>query len=200
MIDLIASWGPNNELDLSRLSRKLAILLALATLLRTAELSLISFDSVRFTEDGASFSLGRPRKSQHSGALQTIAIKKLGDPLVCPVHCLGTYRALTDVCRNKSNSERLLIGLISPFNNVSASTVSRWIKWVLKEAKVEAVFSAHSTRGAAASRAVAQGVPIDSVLRSVNWAAESTFTRFYRRAVPHSIALSEAVLSQTPSL
>ena len=65
---------------------------------------------------------------------------------------------------------------------------------------MEAIFSAHSTRGAAASRAMDQGIPIDSVLRSGNWAAESTFTRFYRREVPHTIALTEAVLSQTPSL
>lgn len=152
VVDLIASWGPNESLDLSRLTRKLAMLLALATLLRTSELSSISFDSVQFTEDGATFTLGRPRKSQRSGALQSVKIKKLDDPLVCPVHCLGTYRALTDVCRTESNNERLLIGLISPFKNVSASTVSRWIKLVLKEAGVEAIFSAHSTRGAAASR------------------------------------------------
>jgi hypothetical protein len=116
------------------------MLLALATLLRTAELSSISFDFVQFTEDGATFTLGRPRKSQRIGALQSVKIKKLGDPLVCPVHCLGTYRALTDVCRTESNNEHLLIGLISPFKNVSASTVSRWIKLVLKEAGLEAIF------------------------------------------------------------
>ena len=90
VVDLIASWGPNESLDLSRLTRKLAMLLALATLLRTSELSSISLDSVQFTEVGATFTLGRPRKSQRSGALQSVKIKKLDDPLVCPVHCLGT--------------------------------------------------------------------------------------------------------------
>jgi hypothetical protein len=45
-------------------------------------------------------------------------------------------------------------------------------------------FSAHSTRGAASSKAILMGVPIDpidSVLRAANWAAESTFRQFYNR-------------------
>ena len=68
---------------------------------------------------------------------------------------------------------------------MSSSTIGRWIKDQLKEAGIDtSIFSAHSARGAAASKAMAQGIPIQSILNQGHWARESTFAKFYRRAVP----------------
>jgi integrase len=198
---LLASLGPNYQLNLTQLSKKLATLLALATFLRVSELSSILRQSVSFSDSGVSFSLGRPRKAQRIGALRTISVGKLSDPLLCPVQCLGYYIFMTDVNRNENNNVLLLVGAIAPFKHVSSSSISRWIKSVLMEAGVESSFSAHSTRGAAASRAVTQGVPIDLVLATGDWAAESTFTRFYRRPTSSSnLSISQAVLSQHSSI
>ena len=44
-----------------------------------------------------------------------------------------------------------------------------------------ALYSAHSTRGARTSAAVAAGIPIDSVLKNANWVSATTFNRFYYR-------------------
>jgi hypothetical protein len=96
------------QLNLTQLSKKLATLLALATFLRVSELSSILRQLVRFSNSGVSFSLGRPRKAQHGGALRTIVVDKLSDPLIRPVQCLGSYIYLTDVKRNEKN------GLFSP--------------------------------------------------------------------------------------
>ena len=46
------------------------------------------------------------------------------------------------------------------------------------------VYSAHSVRGAAATKAVNNGVPIQSILNQGHWASESTFARFYKRVIP----------------
>lgn len=43
------------------------------------------------------------------------------------------------------------------------------------------VFKADSTRGAAASSAANAGVKMDTILQTVHWAKESTFSQFYRR-------------------
>jgi integrase len=196
VVSMLASWGPNDQLNLTQLSKKLATLLALATFLRVSELSSILRQSVNFSSTGVSFSLGRPRKAQHGGALRTIVVDKLSDPLICPVQCLGNYIYTTDVKRNEKNGIFLLLGVIAPYNHVSSSSVSRWIKSVLLEAGIDASFTAHSTRSAAASQAVAQGVPIDSILAAGDWAAESTFTRFYRRPTTTNLSISQAVLSQ----
>ena len=56
------------------------------------------------------------------------------------------------------------------------------------------MFSAHSTRGAAASKAVAAGISVDTVLRAGHWASASTFRKFYHREVPADPSLVEIVL------
>ena len=43
-------------------------------------------------------------------------------------------------------------------------------------------FGAHSTRAASMSAAVSQGVPVDVIMKATGWSAESTFTRFYKKA------------------
>ena len=100
---------------------------------------------------------------------------------------------MTDTNRNEKNNVFLLVGVFAPFKHVSSSSISRWIKSVLLEAGVESSFSAHSTRSAAASWAVTQGIPIDSVLAAGDWAAKSTFTRFYRRPTTSNLSISQAI-------
>ena len=64
------------------------------------------------------------------------------------------------------------------------STIGRWIKDQLKEAGIDtSIFSAHSTREAAGSKALANGVPLKSILNQGHWARESTFAKFYQRDV-----------------
>ena len=55
------------------------------------------------------------------------------------------------------------------------------------------IFSAHSTRGAAISKARAAGVSIPDILRAADWSSVSTFKRFYHRPV-HSSEFGWVVL------
>ncbi len=192
----LSSLGPSEDLSHDMLSRKLVVLIALSTLLRISEISTILFTSVVISDSNASFSLGRPRKAQHSGALQTIKISKLEDRLLCPVHCLAIYKYSTDVLRNVDNSDHLLMGLQHPFRPVSSSTVGHWIKWILGRAGVAPSFTAHSTRSAAASCASLSGVSVDSILRLGNWSSESTFSRFYSRTPVPPTDLGGSVLTR----
>ncbi|KAI9565167.1 hypothetical protein GHT06_008943 [Daphnia sinensis] len=126
-----------------------------ATLCRVSELANISRDSIVIDGIQALFSHTKPRKSQRSSPLQ-----KLKD-----------YITASESFRQRPDSKFLFLGLRSPRRSVGASTLARWIKSVLSDAGVDtSVFSAHSTRGAAASNAANLKVPV-----------ESTFIRFYRR-------------------
>lgn len=76
-----------------------------------------------------------------------------------------------------------MVSNIAPYRPVSATTIASLIKSHMERAGVDTnVFSAHSTRGAAASKVVALGVTIDSVLMASQRSKESTFARFYHRA------------------
>ena len=51
---------------------------------------------------------------------------------------------------------------------------------MLKDAGIDVeIFSSHSTRGAAASKAVEVGASLASVLSAGHWASSSTFKKFY---------------------
>ena len=66
----------------------------------------------------------------------------------------------------------------------SVATVGLWIKEQLSAAGIDtSVFYAHSTRGAASSKAAAAGVPIQLILDTGHLARQSTFARFYKRKV-----------------
>jgi hypothetical protein len=116
--------------------------------------------------------------------LKTFNISAFPDKRVCPVACLGYYVFCTDFLRSEQNRNSLLIGTIAPHLPVSSNTVGRWIKSFLGEAGIDtSVFSAHSTRGAAASKAAESAQSITSILRAGDWSNESTFARFYRRTL-----------------
>ena len=83
----------------------------------------------------------------------------------------------------------LFFSLVSPFKAVTPNTISRWIRTIMLSAGVvTSVFGAHSTRGAAASRASVSGAHVDSILRLGHWVRASTFFRFYKRSVDTSAA------------
>ena len=101
---------------------------------------------------------------------------------MCPVFWLQKYLAQTDPLRGKGSEDKLFIGLSKQHVSIGKSTLARWIKLCLQKAGIDvARYTAHSTRGASASGAVAAGVPIDSVLKKANWASVKTFNRFYNR-------------------
>ena len=145
------------------LSLKLATLLALATLLRSAELASITFESLNCSAHSAAFALDRPRKAQHTGALRSFTLRAYNVPNLYPVACLSAYIQLTSE-RRATRSGRLLISLIPPHNDASGSTLARWIRNFLGPVGIDnTVFGAHSTRGAASSGAISSGTPIEQV-------------------------------------
>lgn len=174
-----------SSLSILQLSRKTATLLALTSLSRCADLASIQLQSISFTDLDVSFVLSRPRKAQHSGPLHKLTIGVWRqNPAICPVNCLKLYINQTASMRRDSNKDLLFVGSNKPHNPVSSSKIGRWVKDQLKVAGIDTdKFSAHSVRGAAASKAAANGLPIQSILNQGHWARESTFARFYKRSV-----------------
>nr|CAH0105735.1 unnamed protein product [Daphnia galeata] len=56
------------------------------------------------------------------------------------------------------------------------------------------IFLSHSTRGAAASKAVVLGASLDSVLSAGHWASSSTFRKFYHREKDPGPSVAASVL------
>ena len=180
----VKELGATESLPLKQITLKTVLLLALSAFLRVSELASIDVKSLRFGESEVRFSLLKPRKAQSSGPLQNLTVKKHPeDSQICPVSCLRSYIERTKKLRAK-NERELFVGLVPPHKVVGSCSIARWIKHALRLSKIDtSVFSAHSTRGAAASSALVSGVSCDQILKAASWKRESTFKRFYKRRI-----------------
>ena len=191
-------------LSLLELSRKLVTLLALCSLLRTCEISSILLVSIEISDSKMSFTLGKPRKGQHEGPLHRLSIDAFPHNVcICPVKCMEEYLERTAELRDSSNSATLLLSSNRPHGQASVATVGRWIKEQLSAAGIDtSIFCAHSTRGAASSKAASAGVPISAILDTGHWARQSTFARFYKRKVadgPSNLVANAVLRLSSPS-
>jgi len=82
VINFLIALGPNSDLPFNSLSRKLATLLALASLCRVSELANIDRNSIVLDNNQARFTLSKPRKSQRNSSLQVFSLEKLSPPLL----------------------------------------------------------------------------------------------------------------------
>ena len=100
---------------------------------------------------------------------------------LCPVRCYKEYEERTLSVRTGETSQ-LFLAVTKPHAPVASSTIARWLKSVLASAGVDiSSFSAHSTRGAAASAAAMAGVTTKQILNTADWSSANTFENFYHR-------------------
>ena len=82
----------------------------------------------------------------------------------------------------KKNPDPLFLSYYHPHRPIASSTVSRWLKYVLKTVGIDvSIYKGHSTRSAAASAAKLKGVSTSDILKVADWSRETTFTKFCYR-------------------
>ena len=110
------------------------------------------------------------------------------DPNICPVQALLCYESRSKPFRGKQphlkTGNPLFLSVRKPHKPVKPATISHWLKKIMNSAGIDTnIFSAHSTQGAATSKAKSAGVSTGDILKAANWSTTSTFCRFYHRPV-----------------
>ena len=180
----LASLGPNEQLTLKQLSKKLVVLLALSSAERGSELTAHDLRYRRFHPEGVSFNfpeltkgvrVGKPLKTSFHASFPL-------NELLCPCLCLKEYEKRTKPFRQSSETKpnKLFLSVNRPHKPIDSGTLSHWVKDCLVEAGIDSnAFKAHSTRSAATSGAVKAGISISEIIRLEDWTKESTFKKFY---------------------
>ena len=128
----------------------------------------------------------RPGKVFGNVRLYKYPVKEL-----CVYETLNYYLKATE---NLRNSITLLVSYIKPYRAVISSTIGRWIKTMLGQAGIDTeLFSAHSTRCASMSKAIASD-STDVILATAGWTEESTFRKFFNKPVALTNQMSLSVL------
>lgn len=202
VLDFIASWVPNKDLSLEKITKKLVILLALTTAHRVQTLSLIKTDNIKISPSGVQIGIVDIIKTSGAGREQPVLCLPyyVENKAICPATTLQDYLLATQEIRPAS-TKSLLLTFKRPHKPATSQTISRWIKQVLSASGVDvATFSAHSTRHAATSTAHAAGVSLDTIRRTAGWTERSrAFAQFYNRQIVTDSSFAKSVLSAGPN-
>lgn len=196
VISRLASIYPYDSCSLSVLTRKLVLLLALATGQRVQTLSLLKISQISLTDKLIIRISDRIKTSAPGRPQPFFSFSRFKEQEnLCIVHLLESYLAKTSNLR-PDTCDSLLISISKPHKAVTAQTISRWIRQGLEECGVDtSIFSAHSTRHASTSRAAHKGVTLDLIKRAAGWTGTSrVFANFYNRPIVNTEEFSNAVL------
>lgn len=185
VLNYLTSWYPNKNLNLEKLSKKLATLLALITAHRVQTISKININNIEVLSNEIQIKIPDLIKTSRDGATQpTLILPFFRDkPAICPATTLNSYLLMTNPLRG--SEVHLFISLKKPHKAVTSQTLSRWIKNILYSCGIDtSVFTAHSTRHAATSKAHKMGISLDLIRKTAGWSGSSnTFWRFYNRHI-----------------
>ena len=119
---------------------------------------------------------GRPRDK--------FIYKKFENSKLCPMAATKGYlkhRAEYNIAHTK-----FLFTTVSPYGPPHKDTIARWVKNTLTQAGVNTdIFSSHSCRSSASSKADNMGVDLDNILKMGCWSRQSTFWKFYSKELEY---------------
>ena len=122
------------------------------------------------------------RQGQKPTTLEFLAFSQ--DKELCVVSALDEYLNRTEEWRRVNNEPQLLLSCIQPHRKVVPSTISGWLKKVLKSSGIDvSLFTVHSTRSATTSKASASGLSMIEILERGTWSNKSTWQRFYKKDI-----------------
>lgn len=183
VLDFLANYYPYNELSLTVLTQKCAMLLALTSMQRTQTLLAISLDDIKYFDDCILITIHKTLKQFRIGRNSlTINLKYYSNPSLCPCSTLVQYINKTKPLRK--NIRQLFISYNQPYNSVTSATIGRWLKNVMYEAGIDTnYFKAHSTRAAASSAAFDADIDVNEIIQMADWSNVNTFKKFYNKVV-----------------
>ena len=181
------------------LSKKLTILLAIASPKRVSELARFDVRFMTMTPEYVTFRLPGLSKTLKNCTSKEVTYHAISDKDLCVVECRSVYLQATKSYRgvqNSSKNDPLLRTVVKPHKGLSANTVANRIKQIMSLSGIDTdKFQAHSTRGASTSKASNKGISISEILNMADWSNATTFRTFYCKPVIDKGSYQNAVLS-----
>lgn len=181
VLNFLSTWPDNKELSLEKLTKKLAILLALTSAQRVQTISLIKLQNIITTGNKTIITITDLIKTSLVNRNQPKIHLPFypQNPKICPAKTLQDYIAQTTNIRN--GEPYLWLTYKKPYKRASSQTISRWIKTIMKESGIDiSKFTSHSTRHTSTSSANRASISVETIKKTAGWSTNSnTFAKFY---------------------
>ena len=180
------NWADSKLLSDKQLTYKVTILLAFTSASRASTIHHLDTRFMTRTDNRYQFTFHKLHKSWRRGkpppTIEFYGFKE--DKELCIVTTLDEYLNRTRTWHNNESKTQLLLSHVKPHAEVTSSTVSRWLKHVLKEAGINVdIYKGHSTRAASSIKAALVGLSISDILKRGSWCNESTWQKFYNKPI-----------------
>ena len=190
VLKYLATWHPPSSLTLKKLTLKTVALIALTSCDRAQTIHALRVDKVSVTPQGLEFVIFDILKTSRRGHPAKVVKCVSWDAEELDVaHYVQKYIDKTFSLRCRAHRK----GLGKPVQlflshktglPVSKSTISRWLKEVMKMSGIDTdTFLPGSTRGASVSAAARRGASMSQILKAGDWSNLGTFQRFYHRTL-----------------
>lgn len=194
VLKYLKKLSPVKRLSLKFLTFKLVMLFALLTGQRSQTLHKLLIKDMILTKNSVKFKVSSLLKHTRPGKhLDLIIIKAFApDRRLCPITVLLEYLRRTKELRVH---DKLFVSTVKPHGAVTSSTIARWIKLVILYSGIDPkTFSAHSTRGAASTKAALANVPLSTIMKTAGWSRKDTFTVYYNKPITEQGQFGLAIL------
>lgn len=184
MLKWVENLEPLDTLELKHLTYKVVILMALATAHRVQTLALIKINNIFVSQKGVQIRITEAIKTSKVGVEQSKFFLPFFKerPKVCVAKAIICYLAATKELRE--TEKNLFTAISKPHHAANSQSISRWIKECLRQAGIDACFTAHSTRHAATSAVDRKGIDISIIRKTASWSGQSeVFAKFYKRSI-----------------
>ena len=184
VLQLLSTWDPPQDLDLLKLSHKTVTLVALESMRRISDLTLLDIGEGHMarSQDRIVFQLKFGLKQDRPGhSSPVIAFSRKQEPALCAFVHVTSY---IDRVEGIRSSSALFVASTPPHQAAAKHTVRAWVVKVLQQAGISQ--AAGSTRAAAATYAAASKVSLTSILNQGDWSRASTLFDHYVRQLPQS--------------
>lgn len=191
VLRVLQAWGTDEEMPMDKLTRKVAMLLAIAARNRASDSARIATASIRITDTQAVLTVVGPKERSWVRPNRVDTIMRLSgdDGGCCPVHALEVYLTRTAQWRQASNAgDYLLLTTVAPHRAATSQAIAKWNLRTMREAGVDTiVYKAHSIRAVATTAAVNAGASLAAAAAG-KWRSVQTMQRHYNRAQqkPHA--------------
>ena len=195
VLKYLEKMSPRTCLNLKQLTLKVVMLSALLTGQRAQTIHLFNLDNITVQGDEVQITITDPIKtSKPTWHLEPIRFQKYENKRLCVFTYLKHYIDRTSKLRG--NEKQLFISYQKPYKKVTKTTISRWVRLIMKEAGIDVnQFKSHSTRAATNSK-VARFLPLNTILKAGGWRNSKTYARHYRLEIEDHGSVAKTVLDK----
>ena len=196
VLNYLRTLSPASSLSLEMLTKKLASLIVIVTGQRPQVLKSLRVDRMIVHTFCFEFkiSVTEVKQSRPGYRVNSILLKGFpSDRRLCVYTYIKEYLKRTQDVRKACKQFFLLTR--KPFTAACSSTMSHWLKEILKKAGIPIEkYTAGSFRSAVASKLSSSGCNIYEIMKLGGWSRENTFTKFYNKPITN-INVTTSILS-----